>query len=120
MQMRHVFVETNWLVQIAAPAHNRKDKAIQLLEQAQRNHIRIYLPACCIAEARKAIRQKFQPREANRLWDYLHWAEGQQRLDAATTLSARKMLQSFNEDVETDCRSSMLGLRKFQPLLELR
>lgn len=32
----------------------------------------------------------------------MRWAEGQRRLDAATALSARKMLQSFVEEVETD------------------
>jgi predicted nucleic acid-binding protein len=93
--MRHVFLETNWLVAVAKPAHDRTPAALELLDSASDGRIRIYIPACCIGEARKTIRQKFQPKEADRLRSYVRWAVEQKLLDQQTDESARVMLSSF-------------------------
>lgn len=97
--MRHVFVETNWLVAIAAPSHDPAPAAIDLLTSASKRDIQIYVPACCIAEARKVIRQKFQPKEADRLRSYLRWALEHNEIEEALADAGRQMLQSFEGSV---------------------
>ena len=37
--MHHVFVETNWLHDYAAPAHHKVPEAVTLLERAQRGSV---------------------------------------------------------------------------------
>jgi len=99
--VRHVFVETNWLVTLAAPARDPIPAAVELLDSAKRGGIRIYLPGCCISEARKTIRQKYQPKEANRLRGFIEWAVEKQHLDQETAESSRKMLSSFEGHVRS-------------------
>jgi hypothetical protein len=100
--MRHVFLETNWLVGVAAPSPDRTAAALKLLDLAAAAELKIYIPACCIAEARKTIRQKLQPKEADRLRSYIRWAVEHEILDEATSEAARTMLQSFEGSVTSD------------------
>jgi hypothetical protein len=100
--VRHIFVETNWLVAVAAPAHNRPPAAIELLDSAKDGRIRIYVPACCIGEAKKTIRQKYQPKEADRLRSFVRWAFEQKLLDHEAVQSARTMLATFQEHVTSE------------------
>lgn len=99
--MRHVFAETNWLVTLAAPARNPPPAAVELQDSAKDGRIRIYLPACCISEAKKTVRQKFQPKEADRLRSFVQWALEKKHLDHETAESARKMLSSFEGHVRS-------------------
>jgi predicted nucleic acid-binding protein len=100
--MRHVFLETNWLVAVAAPAHDRPPAALELLDSARDGRIRIYIPACCIGEAKKTIRRKFQPKEADRLRSYVRWAVEQKLLDHETAEPARKMLSNFEGRITSE------------------
>jgi len=99
--VRHVFVETNWLVTLAAPARNPPPAALELRDSARDGRIRIYLPACCISEAKKTITQKFQPKEAGRLRAFVEWASEKNHLDHETAESARIMLSSFEGHVRS-------------------
>jgi rRNA-processing protein FCF1 len=100
--VRHVFLETNWLIAIAAPAHNPPPAAAELLQQAQDGRIRIYIPACCIGEAKKTIRLKYQPKEADRLRRFVLQAVEQNMLDQNTAESARTMLTTFERHVTSE------------------
>ncbi len=110
--MRHVFLETNWLVAVAAPAHDRTPAAIDLLDSATKGEIRVYIPACCIAEARKTIRQKFQPKEADRMRRFLRWAAEVRVLDDVIAEASREMLQKFEGSVTADLRRVTEALRE--------
>jgi len=113
--VRHVFVETNWLVALAAPAHNPPPDALELRDSAADGRIRIYLPACCISEARKTIRQKFQPKEADRLRSFVQWAFEKRHLDHETAESAMMMLSSFEGHVKSGLaklNDTLLGITK--------
>jgi hypothetical protein len=101
-QVRHVFVETNWLVTLAAPARNPPPAALDLLELARDGVIRIYVPGCCIGEAKKVIRQSFQPKEADRLRSFVQWAFEKGHLDHETADSARRMLSLFDGQVRSE------------------
>jgi hypothetical protein len=100
--VRHIFLETNWLIALAAPAHDPPPAAAELLEFARDGRIRIYLPACCIGEAKKTIRLKFQPKEADRLRSFVRSAVEQNILDQNTAESARTMLTSFQWHVTSE------------------
>ena len=100
--MRHVFLETNWLVAVARPAHDRLPAACDLLNLAKDKQIRIYVPACCIREAKNTIRSKSQPKEADRLRKYVRWAVEQKVLDQETAEAAGKMLLSFEGRITSE------------------
>ena len=110
--MRHVFLETNWLVAVAAPSHDRTPAAIALLDSAAAGDIRIYIPACWVAEARKTIRQKFQPKEADRLRSFVRWAVEHEVLDEAVAETSRTMLQRFEGSVTSDLAHLNESLRQ--------
>ena len=101
-QVRHIFVETNWLFAVAAPAHDRIPAALELLDSARDGRIRIYVPACCIGEARKTIRQKLQPKEADRLRRFVQWAVDQRFFNRETAESARIVLSTFERRVASE------------------
>jgi hypothetical protein len=103
--MKHVFVETNWVVDYCAPAHQRALAAIKLLEAANSSTIHLHLPAPCLAEARSAIRIKFQPREADRLREYLKWAKANGHVEAAAEDATRRVLDQFEGLVKRDLDS---------------
>jgi hypothetical protein len=100
--MRHVFVETNWVVDYCAPAHQRTLAAINLLEAARLGTISVHLPAPCLTEARSAIRTKFQPKEANRLREFLKWAKANGHLEAKVAEDTRRVLDQFERLVNQD------------------
>ena len=100
--MRHVFVETNWVVDYCAPAHQRALAAIKLLEAANSGEISLHLPAPCLAEARSTIRVKFQPKEANRLREFLKWAKANGHVEAAVVEATRPVLDLFERLVKQD------------------
>jgi len=100
--MRHVFVETNWVVDYCAPAHRRVLAAVNLLEAANAGKISLHLPSPCLTEARSAIRTKFQPSEANRLREFLKWAKAGGHLVAASVESTREVLNKFEGLVRQD------------------
>jgi hypothetical protein len=100
--MRHVFVETNWVVDYCAPAHQRALSAVMLLEAANSGNIHLHLPAPCLAEARSVIRIKFQPREANRLREYLKWAKASGHVETTVVDATRQVLDQFEAIVKRD------------------
>jgi hypothetical protein len=51
MKPQAVFVETNWVVDIVAPAHLQSQQASQLLSLAEAGEFELYLPAICLRSA---------------------------------------------------------------------
>ena len=56
-----VLVETNWVVDVAAPAHLQSPQALQLLRLADAGEFKLYVPAICLVEARETIPRRFTP-----------------------------------------------------------
>lgn len=100
--MKHVFVETNWIVDYCAPAHRRVLAAVNLLEAANSGRVSLHLPAPCLTEARSTIRTKFQPTEANRLREFLKWAKAGGHLATEQVDSTREVLNQFERIVKQD------------------
>ena len=100
--MKHVFVETNWVVDYCAPAHKRGLAATQLLNLARSGTLRLHLPSPCLSEASGAIRKKFQPREANTIREYLKWARAGGQVDSGDEQVTRRVLDRFERLVNDD------------------
>jgi predicted nucleic acid-binding protein len=103
--MRHIFVETNWVVDYAAPAHHQKPAARSLLDRAHAGELRLYLPATCLSEARRTI-QKFKPRhEADAIRSFIRWermASG--KISDADDAVVRRVLDMFETKVHGDLK----------------
>lgn len=60
--MRHVFAESNWVVDCFAPRPFQSNEARSLLARAQQGEFMLHVASVCLTEATAVIRQKFQPR----------------------------------------------------------
>jgi predicted nucleic acid-binding protein len=101
--MRHVFVETNWVVEYAAPAHRKTPAALELLDRAAREEIGLYLPVICVSEARRPVAERFQVRtEADRVRQFLLWARDTGMVDAAEDETTRRVLDRMESRVKAD------------------
>ena len=101
--MPHVFVETNWVVAYAAPAHLQVPAAAQLIKKARAGKLTLHLPALCLTEARHPLRTKFQPRAtADSVRKYVAWAtrEGKVEHDSANTI--RLILDQYEATVSAE------------------
>ena len=54
----HLFVETNWVHDYAAPAHHKVPAAVTLFEWAQRGDFILHIPNVSFAEARQSIQNR--------------------------------------------------------------
>lgn len=59
MRPKAVLVETNWVMDVIAPAHLQNPQAIQLLTRAQAGEFDLYVPAICLTEARETVPRRF-------------------------------------------------------------
>jgi predicted nucleic acid-binding protein len=101
--MRHAFVETNWVVAYAAPAHHKTPAALELFDRAARGEVKLYLPAICIAEARRPIFERFQVRtEADRVRQFLLWARDANIVDVLEDEATRRVLDRMESRVKVD------------------
>jgi hypothetical protein len=103
--MRHVFVETNWVFAYAAPAHHKRLDAVELLNRARANELRIHLPGPCLTEARQPIMRKCQPRnEADAIRQFLLRAQAEQTVLADQVNTTREVLDRFEQQVRGELR----------------
>jgi len=101
--LEHVFVETNWLVGCLAPAHHKVHAAIELLDKAKRGEVTLHLPAICIAECHRPIRDKFQVRlEADRVRKFLLWAKSNGNVEPQQEETVRRILDQMESLVKRD------------------
>lgn len=109
--MKHVFVETNWVVAWAAPAHHRVEAAAQLLARAEQGELMLHLPAICLTEAGPPISERYQPKAARAIRDFLQWAAEQRVLSDDDVAASRRVLERFELAIRD-------GLKKAPQLLE--
>jgi predicted nucleic acid-binding protein len=100
--MKHIFVETNWVVDYCAPAHQQALAAIRLLDTARSGTIQLHLPSPCLSEAAGAIRKKFQPREVDAFRQYLKWARINGHVEPKDEHVTRRVLDQFEKLVNND------------------
>jgi hypothetical protein len=103
--MRHVFVETNWLHDYAAPAHHKVPDAVGLLERAQRGEFLVHIPNVSFAEARQSIESKCKPTDGPGLHRYIRWAHKNGELDEARTTEAHRLADKYVQSINKELSS---------------
>jgi predicted nucleic acid-binding protein len=92
-----VFVETNWVVDVVAPAHLQSPQAIQLLRRAEAGEFELYLPAICLTEARETVPRRFAPRSRSEdLRKFVRWARDEGRIPFEDAEAAFRVFEQFD------------------------
>jgi hypothetical protein len=100
--MRHVFVETNWLHEYAAPAHHKVPDAVSLLERAQRGEFMLHTPNACFAEARQSIQAKCQPIDGPGIHRYIRWAHQNGELNEPRAREAHDLAEKYVQSISKE------------------
>ena len=97
MKPTAVLVETNWLVDVVAPAHLQSPQAIQLLARAESGEFKLYIPARCFAEARETVPRRFSPRSRSEdLRKFVRWARDSERVMVEDAQAAFRVFDQFD------------------------
>jgi hypothetical protein len=98
-----VLVETNWVVDVVAPAHFQNPRAIKLLERAQAGEFHLCVPAICFAEARETIPRRFNPgSQSANLRKFVRWARAEGRVNVGDAEAAFRVFDKFTGLVENE------------------
>src|SRR6266700_1030825 len=100
--MQHVFVETNWLHDYAAPAHHKVPEAVTLLERAQRGEFVLHIPNASFAEARQSIQTKCQPIDGPGIHRYIRWAAKKGELTEDQARESHQLAEKYVESISRD------------------
>jgi hypothetical protein len=98
----HVFVESNWIVDVCVPTFRRSPEAVALLDHAARGDVQIHIPHICFREAKAVILRKHQPKEHSPLQQFRKWAKDQQLIDESASATVNSFLQIFSNTVTTE------------------
>lgn len=99
-----VLVETNWVVDVAAPAHLQSPQAIKLLNQADNGEVHLFVPAICLLEARSTIPRRFKPRSRSEDFrKFVRWArDEEQRISHEDAEVAFQVFNKFDNLVSNE------------------
>lgn len=100
--IRHLFVETNWLHDYAAPAHHKIPASVTLLERAQRGEFILHVPNVSFAEARQAIQAKCQPVDGPGIHRYIQWAHKNGELNDEQAEDAHRLAERYVQDIRKE------------------
>ncbi|MEM9905793.1 MAG: hypothetical protein AAF921_12295 [Cyanobacteria bacterium P01_D01_bin.44] len=97
MKPKVVLVETNWVVDVTAPAHLQSPQAIQLLQRADSGELKLFIPAICLAEARQTVPRRFTPRSRSEdLRKFVRWARDEGRVSLEDAKAAFRVFDQFD------------------------
>jgi len=117
MATRHVFIETNWVVDCCAPQPFRVPEATDLLKRAGAGEIKLHLPIVCLNEARNIIRKKFQPRnQLNPLRNYLRWGRANGKIDSETESFAKRIFDQYEAHISSELDTLEATLKTFSTM----
>jgi hypothetical protein len=103
--MLHVFVETNWVFDFAAPAHCKDPAAVELMERSKRGKLKLHLPAPCLTEARHAMPRRYDPKaEAQGTRGFLSWAGISGGLAQEHVQAIYRAVDQFEKSVPTELK----------------
>lgn len=100
--MRHVFVETNWLHDYAAPAHHKVPEAVTLLERAERGEFILHIPNASFVEARQSIQVKCQPVDGPGVHRYIRWAYKNGELNDEQANEAHQLADRYVQGINRE------------------
>ena len=92
-----VLVETNWVVDVAAPAHLQSPQAVSLLQRADAGELKLFVPAICLAETRETVPRRFTPRSRSEdLRKFVRWARDEGRISLEDAQAAFRVFDQFD------------------------
>ena len=97
--IRHLFVETNWLHGYAAPAHHKAPTAVTLLKRAQRGEFVLHIPNVSFGEVRHSIQGKCQPVDGPGIHRYVRWAHESGELNDEQAEEAHRLAERYVQDI---------------------
>lgn len=98
-----VLVETNWVVDIVAPAHLQSPQALRLLERAQDGEFELWVPAICFAEARETIPRRYATRARSEdLRKFVRWGRDRGQISVPDAQSAFRVFDQFDKLVANE------------------
>jgi hypothetical protein len=100
--MAHLFVETNWLHDYAAPAHHKAAEAVTLLERAKRGEFTLHIPNVSFAEARQSIQTKCQPVDGPGIHRYIRWAHKNGDLNDEQASEAHQLAERYVQSIHNE------------------
>ena len=109
--MHHVFVETNWLHDFAAPAHHKVPEAVTLLERAQQGEFTLHIPNVSFAEARQSIQTKCQPVDGPGIHRYIRWAHKNGELNETQARDAHQVADKYVQSIHKELSAVSLILK---------
>ncbi|MFM7528343.1 MAG: hypothetical protein LVS60_18525 [Nodosilinea sp. LVE1205-7] len=90
-------VETNWVVDVIAPAHLQSPQAVQLLQQANAGEFQLLVPSICLVEARETVRRRFMPRSRSEDFrKFVRWARDEGRIGSEDAEAAFRVFDKFD------------------------
>jgi hypothetical protein len=99
--MKHVFVETNWVFDLCAPAHRAAPEAQGLAHRAAQGELVVHVPSAALREGGNAIRQKCQPTASKELREFRRWAVAEGKVNTTTAAEADVFLDAYIATVKT-------------------
>lgn len=105
MTTKHVFVETNWVVDVVAPLISRNPGAIELLERSRRGDLVLHVPVIALSEARKVIREKIPRNELGSLANIRAFVRDQRKrgdIDESAANAVFETLSHFQQHIEKE------------------
>lgn len=97
MKPKVVLAETNWVVDVIAPAHLQSPQATQLLQRADAGEFKLYVPAICLTEARETVPRRFAPRSRSEdLRKFVRWARQEGQVTAEDAKIAFRIFEQFD------------------------
>jgi predicted nucleic acid-binding protein len=92
-----VLVETNWVVDVIAPAHLQSRQAIKLLERAQAGEFKLFVPAICFTEARETVPRRFAPHSRSEDFRrFVRWVRDEGRVNAEDAKVVYRVFDQFD------------------------
>lgn len=97
---KHVLVETNWVVDIVALSLSRNPDAFALRDSARRGDVVLHVPAVCLVEARKVVRERRVRADLEAIRCFVRDRKGSGDFDGPTADAAFDVLSRFQQHVE--------------------
>ena len=110
--MRHVFVETNWLHDYAAPAHHKVPDAFTLLERAQQGEFMLHIPNVSFAEARHSIQSRCQPVDGPGIHRYIQWAQKNGEFNDGQARDAHQLAEKYVQSIRKELSGVPSALKR--------
>jgi hypothetical protein len=98
----HVLVETNWVVDVVAPSLSRNPDAAALYQRARRDDIVLHLPAICLLESKKVVKERRVRADLEAIRSFVRDRKASAEIDESTTNAAFDVLSRFQQHVENE------------------